>query len=174
MSRSKNILGLKSVKIGAIAVDGGMGTTLTEIFGATATGTASLMLNEGSYDRIEIEETDDAYDELMSAAPEWVFQMESYNVSAKALGDISAGTYTAGSSGAPDKVALGIPQEVERSVEIETRNGAKLEIPRMKLRIRPQFDFQKQQFGRVIITGTPLLPTKADTATITKTDAPSA
>jgi len=172
MSRKNNIIGLKAVKMGAIAVDGGMGTTLTEMLGATVKGTASLILNEGSYEDIEIEEEDVPYDELETQAPKWAFQMESYNVSAKALSDLGGGDYTAGASGAPDSIGMDVPISLELSVEVETRNGAKLEIARMKIRIRPQFDTQKQQFGRVIVTGTPLKPTKADTKTIVKTDAP--
>lgn len=172
MARKNNIIGLKAVKMGPIAVDGGMGTTLSEMLGATVKGTASLILNEGSYEDVEIEEEDVPYDELETQAPKWVFQMESYNVSAKALNDIGGGTYTAGAEGAPDKIGFDVPETKELSVEVESRNGAKLQIARMKLRIRPQFDTQKQQFGRVIVTGTPLKPTKANTQTIVKIDAP--
>jgi len=173
MARKNNIIGLKAVKIGPIAEDGGMGTVLQEILGATVKGTASLVLNEGTYEDVEIEEEDTVYDELETQAPKWAFQLESYNVSAKALSDLGGGTYTAGASGAPDKIGMNVPVTIERSVECETRNGAKLEIARMKIRIRPQFNTDKSQFGRVIVTGTPLKPTKAGLDTIVKTDAPA-
>ncbi|WP_433863136.1 hypothetical protein [Sphingobacterium thalpophilum] len=173
MSRPKNFLGLSVVKIGAVGADGGMGTTLTEVLGATVKGSASLVLNEGSYEDVEIEEEDVAYDEVETAAPKWVFNLESYNVSAKALSDLGAGTLTPGATGAPDSIGMDTPFAIERSVEALTRNGAKLQIARMKIRVRPQFDAQKGVYAKVIITGTPLKPTKAGVATIIKTDAPA-
>lgn len=173
MARKKNILGLKAVLIGAIAADGDMGTALTEILGETVEGTASLVLNEGTVETINIEETDAAFDEIETAPPTWQLNLESYNVSAKALSDLGVGTFTAGASGAPDSIDIDVPIAVEKSVEVETRNGAKLQIPRMKLRIRPQFDFQKAAFGRVIITGTPMKPEKEGVKTIKKIDAPA-
>lgn len=173
MARKKNILGLKAVKMGAIAADGGMGTTLTEMLGATVLGTANLLLNEGTEETINVEEYDDAFDEIETAAPTWSFALESYNLEAKTLGDLGVGEFTAGASGAPDSIGIDVPEPIELSVEIETRNGAILQIPRMKLRFRPQFDFQKAAYGRVIVTGTPLKPEKAGVNTITKIDAPA-
>lgn len=173
MSRSKNMLGLAVVKMGAVGADGGMGTTLAEVLGATVKGSASLVLNEGSYEDVEIEEDDVAYDEIETSAPKWVFNQESYNVSAKALSDLGAGTLTAGAAGAPDSIGMDTPFTIERSVEATTRNGAKLEIARMKIRVRPQFDAQKGVYAKVIITGTPLKPTKAGVPTVKKTDAPA-
>lgn len=173
MARPKNFLGLSVVKIGPIGADGGMGTTLTEILGATVKGSASLVLNEGSYEDVEIEETDVAYDEIETTAPKWAFQCESYNVSSKALSELGGGDLTAGTGGAPDSIGMDVPITIERSVEALTRNGAKLEIARMKLRIRPQFDAQKGVYAKVIVTGTPMKPEKAGAKTIVKTDAPA-
>ncbi|GEM_PF-1732624 len=173
MARKNNILGLKAVKMGAIAADGDMGTVLTEILGATVKGSASLVLNEGTSEDVEIEESDVAYDEIETQAPKWAFQSESYNMSSKALGELGVGEYEAGVSGAPDSIGIDVPIPVELSVEVETRNGAILQIPRMKIKLRPQFDFMKEQMGRVIITGTPLLPSKAGVKTIKKIDAPA-
>ncbi|MGV6947018.1 hypothetical protein [Sphingobacterium kyonggiense] len=174
MSRPKNILGLKNVLIGPVGADGGMGTTLTEILGATVKGSASLVLNEGTTTDVEIEETDVPYDQLDATPAKWLYQGESYNVSAKALSELGGGTLTTGTAGAPDSIDMDIPSAVEVSVATETQNGAKLDIARMKLNIYPQFDFKKEAFGRVIFKGTPLKPTKAGTPTIKKTDAPSA
>ncbi|MFE2860977.1 hypothetical protein [Sphingobacterium multivorum] len=171
MARKKNVLGLKVVLMGAIAADGGMGTTLTEILGDTVKGSASLVLNEGTTETLEVEEYDEAFDEVDTAPAKWAFQLESYNVSAKALSDLGGGEYTAGTGGAGDSIEIDVPEAIELSVSIETRNGAKFEIPRMKVRIKPQFDFMKAQYGKVIITGTPLKPTKEGVATITKIDA---
>lgn len=173
MSRPKNILGLKAAKFGAIAVDGGMGTVLTEVLGDTVQGTASLILNEGTEETVNVEEYDEAFDIIETAPGEWVFALESYNVSAKALGDLGVGEYTEGEDDAPDSVGIDTPVTKEMSVEVETRNGAKLQIPRMKLRFRPQFDLNKSQFGRLIVSGTPMKPTKAATKMITKIDAPA-
>ncbi|MGA6117424.1 hypothetical protein [Sphingobacterium anhuiense] len=172
MARKNNVLGLKAVKMGPIEVDGGMGTVLTEILGATVKGSASLILNEGTSEEIEIEEEEVAYDELETAAPKWVFQCESYNLSAKALSELGVGELEEGVGGLPDSIGIDVPIPMELSVQIETKNGAKLDIARMKLKVRPQFDLMKAQFGKVIITGTPLKPTKAGIKTIKKTDAP--
>jgi len=173
MSRPKNFCGLSVVKIGPIAADGGMGTTLTEILGATVKGSASLVLNEGTYEDLEIEEEDTAYDEIETAVAKWAFQLESYNVSAKALSELGAGELTEGSSGAPDSIGMDVPFSIERSVECLTRNGAKLEIARMKIRVRPQFDAQKGVYAKVIVTGKPMKPEKAGLPTVRKVDAPA-
>ncbi|TDQ79586.1 hypothetical protein [Sphingobacterium yanglingense] len=173
MARPKNVLGLKAVKMGAVGADGGMGTVLTEILGATVKGTASLVLNEGSYTEIEIEEEDVAYDELTTQAPKWAFTLESYNMSGKALSEMGAGDLEPGTAGAPDSIGMDVPIDQEMSIECETKNGAKLQIARMLVRIRPQFDLMKEQFGKVIVTGTPLKPTKAGLKTVVKTDAPA-
>lgn len=172
MARKKNVLGLKVVLMGDVAEDGGMGAALTEVLGQTVQGTANLVLNEGTVETINIEEYDEAFDEIDTAPPAWQFNLESYNVSSKALSDLGVGDYTPGASGAPDSIGIDIPIALEKSVEVETRNGAKLEIARMKLRVRPQFDLQKAAFGRVIVTGTPMKPDKAGVPTIRKVDAP--
>lgn len=174
MARPKNVLGLKAVKMGPVGADGGMGTTLTEILGATVKGSASLNLNEGTYTEIEIEEDDIAYDEVMTQAPKWAFALESYNVSAEALSELGAGELIPGTAGGPDSIGMDVPIDMEMSVECETKNGATLEIARMLVRIRPQFDLMKEQFGKVIVTGTPLKPTKAGLKTVVKKDAPAA
>ncbi|PPK98974.1 hypothetical protein [Parapedobacter indicus] len=170
---AKKIFGLKAVLMGDPAADGDMGTTLTELLGATVKGSASLIYTEPSTEDIEVEEVDAAFDTLLTQSGKWELNLESYNVSAKTLGDVCGGTYTAGTSGAPDTWEGDDVVFIEKSVECETRNGVKIALPRVKILARPQFNLDKAQLGRLSVKGTGLPPTKAGVKTVKFTDAPA-
>ena len=167
----KKVYGLTSVLFGPIGSDGGMGTTLTEILGATAKGTASLIYTPPTFTDVEIEEEDDPYDQLIATPGKWELKLESYNVGAKSLSDTMGGTYTPGASGAPDTWE---PDEVqiakESSARVTTRGGSVIDIPRLKYYAAPTFNLTKGDLGRISLTGTPLKPSKAGVKALKFTD----
>lgn len=170
----KRVYGLTSVLLGPIAVDGGMGATLTEVLGATAKGTASLIYTPPTIADIETEETDDIDDQIVTAPGKWELKLESYNVSAKSMGDTMGGEYTAGVDPLPDtwESPDTIVQQ-EGSAKVTTRTGVVIEIPRLKYLATPTFALTKNEFGKISLMGTALKPTKAATASLKFTDAPA-
>lgn len=167
----KKVYGLTSVLMGAIGSDGGMGTTLTEVLGATVKDTAKLTFTAPTTEDVEIEESDDPFDTITTENGGWQLDMESYNLAAKALSDTMGGTYTAGTSGAPDTwESPSTNILLERSVRVTTRNGVIIDIPRMKINAAPDFTFAKGSLGRLVVTGKVLKPTKANTSSIKLTD----
>ncbi|WGQ15574.1 hypothetical protein [Sphingobacterium faecium] len=164
------LIGLKSLKLGPIGVDGAMGTVLTEVLGATVKGTASLVYSEPSIEDIEVEEFDGAYDEILTTSGKFELNLESYNVSAKTLGAVCGGEYTEGTAGAPDTWEGDEIVHMEMSAEAESRNGVIIQIPRLKFIARPSFDFNKAQLGRLILKGSVLKPTKVGVKSIKYTN----
>lgn len=168
---TKKLYGLTSVLIGAIANDGGMGTVLTELLGATAKDSASLVYTEPTIEDVEIEEIDDPYDQIITTAGKWELKLNSYNVSAKTMGDVVGGTFTAGTGGAADTWES--PDQLvqqERSVRVTTRSGMVIDLPRVKYMAIPQFDFAKSKLGTLNLTGTALKPTKTGVKTVKLSD----
>lgn len=161
----KKIWGLKSITIGDIAVDGGMGTVLTEIFGATVKGTAVLESTEPTIEDIEIEESDLAYDSIVTEGAEINLRASTYNVSAATMKKLFGGTIT---GTAPYETWTapvdGQTVTIEQSVVAETRTGIKFNFVRMKLIGTLEVTFQKERLGQINWTGKVLIPTKAATA----------
>lgn len=111
---AKKVYGLKRVLVGLPAGDGGMGTILTEIFGQTVPGSATLTVEKPTKEGVQIEESDTPIFYIKGAAPTFALNVSSYNISATTmqalfggvasgadgvatLGAITAGTlYTAG------------------------------------------------------------------------------
>lgn len=167
----KKIFGLTSVLLGAIASDGDMGTTLTELLGATAKDSASLIFTPPTTEDIEIEEEDAVYDVLNTANGKWELKLESFNVSAKTLGDTMGGTYTAGVDPAPDTWEAPSSYILkEMSAKVTTRNGVVIDLPRVKIMAAPSLNFAKGALGRLAITGTVMQPTKSGVSHMKYTD----
>lgn len=81
----KTIKGLKSILIGDIAADGGMGITLAEILGATVSGTAILESTEPTTQAITIEESSLDYDSVVTSEGTYTLKASTYNVGAIAM-----------------------------------------------------------------------------------------
>lgn len=76
---AKKSIGLSSIRMGAIASDGGMGTALTQI-GATVSDTASLTTAEGTKTDFTIEESDSPFYSIESAPGTKTLAWSSYDV----------------------------------------------------------------------------------------------
>lgn len=158
------IYGLKAITMGDPAADGGMGTALTEVFGATVKGTATLTSTEPTSEEVEIEETDELYDEIQTKAGSWSLKASTYNISAETMRKLFGGT-VAGT--APNQTwsapVGGVSVAVHQSVSAETRGGAKFNFVKMKLTATANISFDKAKLGQIDWTGKVLTPDKAGT-----------
>lgn len=157
----KRAIGLKSILWGAIAVDGGMSTALTEIVGNTVRGTA--VLNSTPVETTEIleEETDDPIESINTGGGVFTFVWSSYNIDPTVLVAAFGGTVALGMWKAPDVLPI-----IEQSIKAETRNGVIMEAPRVKITAELALNMQIENPGQINFTGTVLKPTKVATPKI--------
>jgi hypothetical protein len=160
-------IGISTIKIGAIAGDGGMGTSLT-VVGDTVAGTASLITEEGTKTDFKIEEADDPVYSILSEKGKITLAWSTYANDAATLEKFFGGTVTAGP---PEKWAApdSLP-ELEKSVEVTLKSGGKIEIVRAKLISKINWPLDKTKMAQIDITASILKPTKAATASMTVTD----
>ncbi|WP_316778420.1 hypothetical protein [Pedobacter antarcticus] len=157
---AKKFYALKGITMGPPAADGGMGTVLTEILGATVKGTATLTSTTPETTDVEIEETDEIYDELETKAAVWTLAASTYNVSALTMKEFFGGTVLEGVWSSP---VVGETVKVERSVVAETRTGIKFSAVKMKLTGTANLAFDKTKLGQIDWTAKVLKPDKANT-----------
>ncbi|MEN0095895.1 MAG: hypothetical protein AAGB30_10970 [Pedobacter sp.] len=162
----KNAIGLKSILIGAIANDGGMGTSLTEVFGQTVKGSAVLSSTPVESTSIEVEETSDPIMDIVTGGGAFEYKWSSYNLDADALVAAFGGN-TSGS--APNKIweAPDSIPTIEKSIKAETANGIQVSSPRVSIKAELTFNFQKENPAQIAFTATVLVPTKASTSKLT-------
>lgn len=168
MDAHKRVFGLKSITIGDIAGDGGMGTTLTELIGDTVPGSALLENTDSTYEDIFSLEQSIAIESIKTAEGSWILHFNTYNTSEEVFALLYGGTVSG--TGATKKwaSATSIPI-VEKSVKIETVGGAIFSMPRVSLRGKATLNFDKGGLGIIEITGAVLQPTKANTAAMERT-----
>ncbi|WP_256013109.1 hypothetical protein [Desertivirga xinjiangensis] len=162
---AKKVYGLKAITIGDIAVDGGMGTTLTEIFGQTVAGTAVLESTEPVVENIPIEESSLPFDSITTEEAVFTLRASTYNISADTMLLLFGGTVTGtGENKTWSAPVDGVVPSIEKSVVAETKSGIKFNFVRMKLSGALEATFDKTRLGQINWTGTVLIPTKAATA----------
>ncbi len=92
---AKKVYGLKNIRMGDVAVDGGMGTVLTEVFGETALGTAIITLEPPTKEGIKIEEKSRAIFFTEGEEPDFTIDASTYNISGttmqKLFGGVASG-----------------------------------------------------------------------------------
>jgi hypothetical protein len=116
---AKVSVGLKSLKLGPIAVDGGMGTVL-EAYGATVENTAVFSSEEPETTNYPIEESDDPH--YTSSKPgQKILSWASYNLDADSLVRLCGGTATT-ENGKRVYNAPEIAPEIEMSIEVTDLN----------------------------------------------------
>lgn len=164
---SKVAVGLKTLKMGAIAGDGGMGATLTTV-GYTVADTCTLTTEEGQTTDFKVEEQDDPIYSIVSEKGKRTLNWSIYDVDVDVLVLFFGGTKTVGPPDVWDAPAS--EAELEKSIEIVTKNDWKVEIPRAKIVAKFQWNFQKTKLAQIDITATILVPTKANTAPIKITE----
>jgi hypothetical protein len=155
------VYGLKAITMGDPAGDGGMGTTLTEVLGATVKGTATLTSSTPETAEIEIEESDELYDEIETKKGVFTLAASTYNVSALTMQKFFGGTITTGVWSPP---VDGATIQVYQSVLAESRTGIKFKFVKMKLTATANIAFDKAKLGQIDWTGKVLKADKAATA----------
>lgn len=161
-------IGLASLKMGPIAGDGGMGTSLT-LLGYTVADTAVLATEAGTTTDFKIEEQDDPVYSILSEKGRTTLSWSSYDVDADTLVRLFGGTKTVG----PPEVweAPAATPEIEQSIETVMKAGGKIEIPRAKVVANFQWNLQKTKLAQIDIVATLLTPTKPATGPMKITDA---
>lgn len=149
--------GLDSVKIGPIAGDGGLSTTLVEVE-SIVVGTPVVTIPVPTKTEIPVEDSDEpAF--VTSAPGAKTCTFSTYNVDASILVDLFGGTFTGVSPNqiwaAPDVVT-----DVERSVVMTSRTGLVVTMPRVLLSVDMALNFQRDSPGQINILGTVLKPAK--------------
>jgi hypothetical protein len=158
------IYGLKSFLMGNPAVDGGMGTTLTEVFGATVKGSATLTATEPTTEEVEIEELDTIYDDITTKGSVWTLKASTYNISAATMQKLFGGTITGTGSDLTWKAPIdGAVLNIYQSVTAESRSGIKFNFVKMKLSGVPNISFDKTKLGQLDFTLKLVAPDKPAT-----------
>lgn len=147
-------IGVKSIKIGDIMPDGGMGTSLTAL-GVTYQDSAILEQADPTETEFYAEEQDMPI-ETSSVPGKTTLKWAIVDLTAATLVKVLGGTDDSGTWKAPDAA-----EEIEQSIEIISKKDVKIEIPRAKIQGKLSLGLSKNQIGQVQITATVLQPTKA-------------
>lgn len=156
----KYAIGLATFKMGAIAGDGGMGTSLVAL-GNTVADSASITTEEGQTQDFNIEEQDDPVMSIQSEKGKITINWSCYDVDADVLQKFFGGTVAAGPPkvwSAPDSTPI-----LEQSIEITPKSGGKIEVVRAQVVARLNWALNKTRLAQIDITATVLAPTKAAT-----------
>lgn len=155
--------GMKSVKMGDVAVGGGMGTSLSLLGdGTTLEGTASFTKEEDAETPFHSEEADDPFDIILKKGVSTLeFAIVDFTPATlvRVLGGEVNGT--SGEWEAPDQAP-----DIEQSLEVITQRNVKLQIPRAKIKARIEWPLSKEDVGRVVIKAIVLKPTLAGTPSV--------
>jgi len=156
-------IGLTSLQIGDIAVDGGMGTVLAAV-GNTFEGSAVLTQEDGEKTEFFIEESDDPIETITKKGAitlEWAI----VDYTPATLASVLGGTVTGVGAAAVWNAAADIPS-IEKSIELISKKGVKYQIPRAKIEAKIDVKFSKKEIALVRIKATVMSPTKAGTASM--------
>lgn len=166
---AKALKGYKSFKIGAIAGDGGMGTTLTAL-GTTVKGSVNATASDATTQDFFIEEQTSAFDSAITEESQLSGTVEIYDLDPDTLVKVFGGTSATTGTGATTRKVFTPPSSynpLEVSAELESKNGFILAVVRMQLLPVWSLDFQDEALGKVTIKWKTLAPSKADTAAYT-------
>ena len=152
-------IGLTHIKMGDVAVDGGMGSSLDVIGdGRTLEGTARLVKEEDELTEFYAEEVDDPiYASLKKGKTrlEWtVVDFTSDELKRVMGGDSIGGVWYAPSAAA----------DIEQSIEVLTKTGLKISLVRCKIQANFDTALGRAELGQVKVVATVLNPTKENTA----------
>lgn len=151
-------IGLTHIKMGAVAGDGGMGTSLEVIGdGRTLEGTARLVKDADELTEFYAEEVDDPiYAALKKGKTrlEWTI----VDFTAAELVKVMGGTDNSGTWEAPATAP-----NIEQSVEVLTKTNLKIELVRCKIQGNFDAALGRAELGQIKVVATVLAPTKLAT-----------
>ena len=154
-------IGLSKIEVGAIAGDGGMGTSLA-VIGYTAEGSCTIDTTDPEVTEFFAEEVDTAiYTSVKAGSTTVTFQLASPDLDqcAAVFGGTVTGTGSAKTWNYPDNVT-----GVEKSIKIVPKEGLVFKIPRGKLIPKFSGQFGRADTLKIEITINVLQPTKSGTA----------
>lgn len=162
----KRSIGLTSLKIGDIAVDGGMGTVLAAL-GVTYKDSCELTQDDPDITDIECEESDDPVESIETLGArtlKWSIMDFSPQTIVKVLG----GTVTGSGTELDPYVwnAPSISPAIEKSIELVSKSGVKFQIPRAKIMAKLNAKIVKNGVALIDITAKILTPTKSGVSPI--------
>jgi hypothetical protein len=163
MSEIRSI-GLTYIKLGDIAEDGGMGTSLTAL-GVTYRDSADFIQDDPEINNIFSEENDDPEETIETEGVKrvkWSIMNYDPDTLIRVLGGTSTGV-------APNKIwsAPAAKDPIELSIEILTKKNIKIQIPRAHIAAKINWAFRRNGVALVDIIATVLTPTKSGTAKVT-------
>lgn len=161
--------GLASIKMGNIAGDGGMGTSLTQITD-TVPGSALFTTEEATTTDIFVEEEDDPVITTSKAGKKTI-TFSTRNMDPDALIKLFGGTKTgAGTVVSPYIYSYPSAQiELEQSFELTDKYGNIIKVVRAKVVAKFNWNLTKEDTSKVDVVATILAPTKAATDPFTIT-----
>lgn len=158
-------LGLKALKIGDVAVDGGMGTSLA-VIAYTEKDSAKIVTTDPELKEFFVEEVTDPIEVIVTKPSVMTLELSIHDVAPATLVKVLGGAAT----GTP---AVYTPPttttDIEKSIEITTLTDHVVKIVRAKIVANFDWSLNRQELSRVKIKATVLAPQKADTAPYTIT-----
>lgn len=92
---AKKVYALKGIIMGDVAADGGMGQSLTEVFGETVLGTATLTVDKPTKTGVKTEEKKNSIFFIDGEDPDFTLNASTYNISAKTMKKLFGGNIAA-------------------------------------------------------------------------------
>lgn len=147
--------GVSAIKLGAIATDGGMGTTLSQL-GYTSLGTAKLNTEDGNTVDLNVEETDDPIYSKTRAGK------MSVNFTIADPDEQTLVTFWGGSYDATKKeyTPPAVISSKELSLQVISEEGLSFNFPRASVTAKFTTDLGKDSFLGLEVTAQILKPTK--------------
>ena len=152
-------VGLAKIEVGAIAVDGGMGTTLAPL-GLTEEGSFSINQDDPTETEFAVEELETPI-HIQTKAGKIALNFTISDPNEDTLVAVFGGTKTGTGSSAVYEWPM-TPVSIEKSIKVTPQQGAGLNIPRAKITAKFASELGRGALLRVEVTGTILQPTKAD------------
>jgi len=152
-------IGLAAINVGAIASDGGMGTTLAPL-GVTFRDTCQITQEDGEVTELFSEENDDP-EHVITRPGKIKVNFSVMKPDVDTLAKMLGGSVSSSTWDAP-----GAMPEVERSVEIVPKQGLKISIPRLKMDCKIDWSNVGTTPLLITVSGTVLVPTKSGVSKI--------
>lgn len=164
-------ISLKSVRLGPVANDGGMGTVLTNLINIVR-DTAVLTTADGTKTDFMAEEYDTPfYSYTTQGTKSMAFDV--YIDDGSELLRIFGGSYTPATTGSPASwEAPTNINPIEQSAEFTHRDGSKVEIPRLSVSATLEWNFKTNALPIIHVNATVLQPTKDGVASFKYTGKP--
>lgn len=153
----KRALGVASIHIGDMAVDGDVSAAFASI-GTIYKDTASIEQETGEEIVHDAEELDDPIEIVPTKGRTkiaWGITDFTPATLVKVLGGTVTGTAPDEKWEAPDTASI-----IEKSVKITSKNGVTFTYPRVSLKARISYKLAKSGIAQVLIEGTVMQPTK--------------